>query len=167
MTKTDEEFEFEATVEINIYNNIIQKMFVKDSQFLKRFRLNWKDPRFVPSNISWINMKEDFDWGFLKGSKLSEIVNWIYLRPDIAFAVLDSGNLTVETLFKNGLLNQHYFLVKKNAVAYLLMHCEKVVSPTKDTNYEEEESREEVEREEKRRKKRNRFFHDEAIETNN
>ena len=123
-----DEYEFEKTIEHNIYKNMISNVFVKNLLFLKQFKLKWKEKRHVPSNISWTDMKENYDWGFLKGSHLSPILTWIYLRPDIACAIRQKY-IRIKILFKHGVLNQHYFLVKQNAIQYIKLHCIKLVSP--------------------------------------
>jgi hypothetical protein len=104
-------------------------------------------------------MKENFNWGFLRGSHLSKIVTWIYLRPDIAVA-LRMQYITDDILFKNGLLNHHYFLVKRNAIRYLKLHCKKLISPFKYSDISEQEETELPKR------KISKLIDDEAIEVN-
>ena len=60
-------------------------------------------------------MKENYGWWYLKGFKLHDLVTWIYLRPDI-FVDRKKRILLTDDIFKYGILNQHYFLVKVKAI---------------------------------------------------
>jgi hypothetical protein len=98
--------------------SLCQKKFNYSKDFIAKFPILWKSNVTISPNIEWIDMKNSHGWGFIEGSQLHPIIDWIYIRPDV-FKELKSetvGSLT--GIFQKGILNTHYFFVKTKAIEF-------------------------------------------------
>lgn len=118
--KIESQFSRESQVE-EFFITILARNFKKDDVFLEKYK-NFKEVRSIPVGITWEMMKEKYDWGYRKGSAISSLITWIYLRPDIK-KCLDNRMISLENLTTSFILNEHYFLVEKNAIEFLKNHC--------------------------------------------
>ena len=81
-------------------------------------------------------MKKLYGWGYRKGSLLHDLITWIYIRSDV-LKDLNSGIFSAEDIIKKFVLNQHYFIVEKKAVAYLKTHCSKISTEIREEENDE------------------------------
>jgi len=128
----------ESQVEFFVQKNIKAKYVLSN---LLRLFPSFKDKRTVPHNITWEKMKKEFGWGYAKGSKIDPLITWAYIRPDVKIA-LKRSEITLSEVFINLVLNEHYFIVEKKAIAYLKTHCSRVQYDNISINDEEEEEEE-------------------------
>ena len=105
--------------------HMIKSKTVENIALLRQFA-NFKDKRPIPNNITWELMKKSYGWGYAKGSRIHSLVTWIYIRPDIKTAI-QSEIINLDDVLKHLVLNEHYFIVEKSAIAYLKSHCLRVL----------------------------------------
>jgi len=130
------ESQFNRENQIEYYmTKIIKKTFQQDNNFLKKYEM-FRENRSVPIDISWDKMKTLYGWGYRKGSLLNELVTWIYLRPDVS-KDLDNGVFLSNDLIKKLVLNKHYFLVEKKAIAFLKLNCASISTEEEHENNDE------------------------------
>lgn len=121
------QFSRESQIESQ-FKRVIDSKYRKDDKILSKFK-NYKEPRTVPLNITWENMKKKYGWGFKKGSVINPLITWIYLRPDLKRS-LEKENLESKDIVKRFILNEHYFITEAKAIAYLKLHCGGLVEMT-------------------------------------
>ena len=73
-----------------------------------------------------------------KGSRIHSLVTWIYIRPDIKTAI-QNEIINLDDVLKHLVLNEHYFIVEKTAIAYLKSHCLRVVNAPINSDRDENE----------------------------
>lgn len=116
----ESQFSREVTLE-SYLKTMLDKKFKYDDQFLHKYK-HFKDSRTIPVGLTWEQMKKNYDWGYRKGSLISPLLTWIYLRSDVNNS-LNKGEIESTDLIEKFKLNEHYFLVEKKAIAYLKLHC--------------------------------------------
>ena len=122
--------------------HMIKSKTVENIALLRQFA-NFKDKRPIPNNISWALMKKSYGWGYAKGSRIHSLVTWIYIRPDIKTAI-QSEIINLDDVLKHLVLNEHYFIVEKSAIAYLKSHCLRVLDDAASSNSDTDEDEGEV-----------------------
>ena len=129
--------------ELNLESHLkilIDSKFRKDDQILSKFK-TFKEPRTVPINITWDKMKQNYGWGFRKGSLINPLITWIYLRPDLKNS-LDKEGLESKDIVKRFILNEHYFITEAKAIAYLKLNCGGLVEVAVSSSSDESEDNE-------------------------
>jgi hypothetical protein len=126
----ESQFDRETQIEFFV-QKIIKARYVLKPNLARAFA-SFVDKRTIPHNITWERMKKEYGWGYSKGSRIDPLITWVYIRPDVKKALKTDG-LTLSEVFTNlVLINEHYFIVEKKAIAYLKLHCNRVT-------FEEEE----------------------------
>ena len=138
------ESQYDRALQIeNFVRNIITENYVMKPNLIRTFA-SFRDKRTVPENITWEQMKKEFGWGYAKGSRIDPLVTWIYIRTDVKNS-LKQSQIALSEVFTNLVLNEHYFIVEKKAIAYLKTHCHRIqYDNILSEEGEEEEEEEEV-----------------------
>ena len=116
----DSQYNHEVLIE-SYFLNILGRKYNKNGLILQRYH-NFKEDKMVPLDLSWEQMKHSYNWGYRKGSLISPLITWIYIRSDIK-KDLEVGTLTCKDMIDKLKLNEHYFLVEKRAIEFLKLHC--------------------------------------------
>ena len=85
-------------------------------------------------------MKTKFGWGFNKGKVISPLIDWIFIRPDIATAIRNN-KITINNLLRSGILNFHFFIVKTKAVKFFLSACTEVIEKVEESSSSDDEDK--------------------------
>jgi hypothetical protein len=64
----------------------------------------------------WTTMKSTHGWGYLRGNRKT-LSDWVYLRPDVAFARQNDG-LDTNTILARGVRGVHFFFDRVEAHEY-------------------------------------------------
>jgi hypothetical protein len=136
----DSQFSRESEIE-KYFIPILASNFRRDEKLLEKFK-DFKELRPIPHNISWEMMKDQYGWGYRKGSIISSLITWIYLRPDVKLALDNENNENIKnsTMTVKFILNEHYFLVEQRAIEYLKNHCTDFISDGGDTSDKEDDN---------------------------
>jgi len=143
-------------------------LYREDLEFLRLFPLNWMLPSsiFLFNDISWTEMKENYNWGFCKGNIFNNLVSWVYIRPDINNKFYSSLVGGIDGLVRKGVINQHYFVVKLKAINYFKSKCNQLLErPISDGDFSSEEENDDEQY--YQASSRNPLIDDEAQENNN
>ena len=117
---------------------IANQIFSKNNQFLDEFPIEYSLSTSISlyNDISWTEMKSEYNWGFSKGNILGDGITWIYIRPDIFLRFNSNIVGGAEGLIRKGYINQHYFVVKTKAVDYFKSKCSNLIErPSANDDY--------------------------------
>lgn len=135
---------FEKLAESN-FIGLLKAQYTRNDEFLKNFPLRWiidtvgvTGNGIVYTNVTWTDMKTKFGWGFSKGKVISPLIDWIFIRPDVATAIR-KNKITINSLLSNGILNFHFFIVKTKAVKYFLSACTEVIEKVEESSSSNDE----------------------------
>ena len=134
-------------------------------EFMKEFPIKWSNSTPIANSINWSEMKEVHGWGYLDGSIMHSMINWIYIRPDVADC-LDSDKVGgPKGLICKAIPNTHYFLVKEKAIAYFKKMSVTIEKPRLNQYYYDESDDDQDTPPKPSNKRVKSLFDEEAIET--